>query len=134
MATLTHHREQVRFASGLDVLAAIWLFISAFVVPMYYGLAWSNAIVAVIVFILAGIRASNPTTSSGLSWVNFILGIWVLISPWAMHTTQTHAAITNNVIMGIIMILLPLWSALATGSETTTVRTTDTTDFTNRGL
>jgi hypothetical protein len=132
MAVLTHsHREQVRLASGLDVLAAIWLFISAFVVPMYYGLAWSNGIVAVVVFILAGIRATTTETSSGLSWINFLLGIWVLISPWALHTTQTHAAITNNVIMGIIMILLPLWSALAGG---TNVHTTDTTDMSSRGL
>jgi hypothetical protein len=130
MATLTHHREQVRLASGLDVLAAIWLFISAFVVPMYYGLAWSNGIVAVIVFILAGIRAASAETSSGLSWINFVLGIWVLVSPWAMHMTQTHAAITNNVIMGIIMIILPLWSALAGGSS---VRTGET-DMTSRGL
>lgn len=132
MAVLTQsHREQVRVASGLDVLAAIWLFISAFVVPMYYGLAWSNGIVAVVVFILAGLRASNTQTTSGLSWINFLLGIWVLISPWALHTTQTHGAITNNVIMGIIMILLPLWSALAGG---TSVRTTDTSDLNNRGL
>ncbi len=132
MAVLTHsHREQVRVASGLDVLAAIWLFISAFAVSMYYGLAWSNAIVAVVVFILAGIRATRAETTPGLSWINFLLGIWVLISPWAVHSTQTHAAITNNVIMGIIMIILPLWSALAGG---TNVRTTDTAELNNRGL
>ena len=132
MAVLTHsHREQVRVASGLDVLAAIWLFISAFAVSMYYGLAWSNAIVAVVVFILAGIRATRAETTPGLSWINFLLGIWVLISPWAVHSTQTHAAITNNVIMGIIMIILPLWSALASGSS---VRTTGETDVTSRGL
>jgi len=132
MAVLTHsHREQVRVASGLDVLAAIWLFISAFAVSMYYGLAWSNAIVPVVVFILAGIRATRAETTPGLSWINFLLGIWVLISPWAVHSTQTHAAITNNVIMGIIMIILPLWSALAGG---TNVRTTDTAELNNRGL
>jgi hypothetical protein len=133
MATLTHsHSEQVRVASGLDVLAAIWLFISAFAVPMQYGLAWSNAIVAVIVFILAGIRATNAGRSPGLSWINFLLGIWVLISPWAIvHTTLTHASVTNNVIMGIIMIILPLWSALAGGSDVTTA---DRTDMTPRGL
>jgi hydrogenase-4 membrane subunit HyfE len=118
MATISHpHENQVKVASGLDVLAAIWLFISAFTVPMTYSLAWTNGVIAVIVFVLAGIRASGAYDQSWLSWVNAILGLCALLAPWFASVNPRSPAIINNVITGGIIILLAIWSALATNTE-----------------
>lgn len=120
MTMMAHpHDTQVRTASGLDVLAGIWLFISAFVIRATTGLHWSNGIVAVAVVILAAIRAGGAYRESWLSWINALLGLWVLISPWVISRTPTHGIITNNVITGIVIIVLAAWSALASGSENT---------------
>lgn len=119
MATYAHpHEDQVKVASGLDVIAAIWLFISAFSVAMTHSLAASNAIVGVVVFVLACIRAFGAYGETWLSWVNAILGLWVLVSPWILQTAPGQTAITNNVITGIVIIVLAVWSALATNTET----------------
>jgi hypothetical protein len=124
MATLVHpHDGQVKLASGLDVLAAIWLFISAFTVMMGHSLALSNGIVGVCVFVLACIRAFGAYGDAWLSWVNAILGLWVLISPWTLRDVQMQSAVTNNVITGIVIMILAIWSALATNTEPTNTTT-----------
>jgi hypothetical protein len=115
--SVSTHEGQVKLASGLNVLAAIWLFISAFAVPMTYGLSWSNAIAAIIVFVLALTRVSGAYQRSALSWWNLVLGVWTIISPWVFRVDPASPAVNNNVITGLIIGALAIWSALATSSD-----------------
>ncbi len=115
MATVTPRREQVMTASGLDVLAGIWILISPFVLRfMPHQATTNNVILGIVIGILAAIRFSGAYGQSWLSWINVILGIWVLITPWVLRFSHFRTATTNNVIMGIIVIILAGWSALAT--------------------
>jgi hypothetical protein len=49
-----------------------------------------------------------------LSWTNFVLGLWLLISPFALGYSGTAA--TEAVIVGILIAALAFWRAL--GEET----------------
>lgn len=76
---------QVRTASGINVLLGIWLIIS----PWVFGYVsagpapmWNSVVVGAIVLILAATRFSNPDMAPGLSWVNLILALWTIASPW----------------------------------------------------
>jgi len=109
----------VQVASGLDVLAAIWLFISGFVIHGSYTMAWNNWIFAVIIGFFALCRTFGAYAQSWLSWLNLLMGIWVLISPWVLMGRPTNAMIWNNVITGAVIIILAGWSALATNSVQT---------------
>src|ERR1051325_464116 len=113
------HREQVATASGLDVLAGIWLLISPFVLLFHniHSAAWNNVILGIVIGVLALYRFVKPAEGVGVSWLNVILGIWVLISPWVLRFSGYHTATVNNVVMGIIVIILAAWSALATGTD-----------------
>jgi hypothetical protein len=121
--TVNSHATQVKTASGLNVIAAIWLFVSAFVVTMPLGVAWSNGITAIVIFVLALIRTGAPSRTVGLSWVNVVLGIWVFFSQWIIADGAAGSgAIINNVITGGVIFVLAFWSALAgsaRGVETT---------------
>jgi len=44
-----------------------------------------------------------------VSWINLILGIWLLISPFAIGTTAMSAAVGNNVVLGILLIATSWW-------------------------
>ena len=110
------HANQVRTASGLDVIASIWLFISAFAVTMTPAEAWSNAIAGVVVFVFSIIRTSGAYGQSWLSWINALIGLWVFFSPWILGS-PTGSVMANNLITGGVIFLLGLWSALATTSE-----------------
>jgi hypothetical protein len=50
---------------------------------------------------------SQPT-AGGANWVNVLLGIWVIISPFLIQFSQLPAAMWNNVIVGILIALLAL--------------------------
>jgi hypothetical protein len=114
MAHLAYHREQVRTASGLDILAGIWLLISPFVLGFETSQATTNnVILGIAIGVLAAIRFSGAYSASWISWINVVLGIWVLLSPWILGFSWVPESMTNNVIVGILVILLAGWSALA---------------------
>ncbi|HLH21268.1 MAG TPA: SPW repeat protein [Chloroflexota bacterium] len=106
---------QVQWASGLNVLAGIWLIISPWVlgfsrtdVPMM----WNNVIFGIIAAILAGIRAGGAYDAPWLSWINVLIGIWLFISAFVFATMAMPTPFWNNVILGIIVFVLGIVSAL----------------------
>lgn len=48
-------------------------------------------------------------------WVNLLLGIWLIISPWLLGYNTMRGPTQNAVVLGLIMIVLPLW---AVGQQT----------------
>jgi uncharacterized membrane protein len=107
-------QDQVRVASGLDMIAGIWLFVSSFVFRHSGVMAMDLAVIGVIVAILAAARAFGGYRPSWPSWVNAMLGLWVLVSPWLMTRAVEPQTMWNAVITGFVIIVLAIWSALAT--------------------
>jgi hypothetical protein len=121
MAYALKHQGQITTASGLDVLAGIWLLISPFVLVFQHnaGAITNNVVLGIVIGVLALYRFFAPARDAWVSWVNVLLGIWVLISPFVVGFNNMSTATTNNVIMGIIVIILAGWSALATTDTAT---------------
>lgn len=109
--------SQVKVASGLNFLAGVWMVISAWVYGAIYtsGSAWNSIIVGIVIAVFAAIRFFSPRSAVALSWINALLGIWVIISPWVYGYSGTNAPrMWNSVIFGIIVLILGVWSAAAT--------------------
>lgn len=114
------HHGQTFAASGLDILAGIWLIISPWVLAYaQLGAAASNAVVLGIIIALLACARFFGGAGVWASWLNFILGIWVLISPWVIGYAYNGVATRNAVIMGIIVLLLAFWSAVSDTGTTT---------------
>jgi hypothetical protein len=48
------------------------------------------------------------------SWILVIFGIWLIIAPFVLgYSTISGAATMNDVVLGIVILILSLWSALA---------------------
>jgi SPW repeat len=87
-------------SSWVNILLGIWVIVSPFVLAFHSSKAvWSNVIAGAIVGILAIIRWGVHQT--GWSWLNLILGIWLVISPFVLFLRGP--AMWNNVILGIII-------------------------------
>ncbi len=116
---MTRPDDASRPASVLNVLAGIWLIISPWVLGFVLAPAafWSTLLVGIAVLVLAAIRLAT-TGTSGLSWVNLLLGIWLIISPFALAFTAVQAAMGNAIFLGILVGIFSLWAAL--GAQTTT--------------
>jgi hypothetical protein len=92
-------------SSWVNILLCIWVIISPFILGFHSSSAvWSNVVAGVLVGILALLRWSMH--QPGWSWLNLILGIWLVISPFVLFISG--AAMWNNVILGIIVAALAL--------------------------
>lgn len=119
MAYAVKHPSAAATPSGLDVLAGIWLLISPFVLAFSANRAamTNDVVLGIVIGILALVRFFGPAQNVGISWLNFLLGIWVLISPFVLTFGTLRSATTDNVITGIVVIILSFGSAMATGSD-----------------
>lgn len=119
MAVAEVHRSeriQVQWASGLNILAGLWLIVAPFV--FRYGVAaaiWNDVVVGAVIAVLAIMRATSPERWQSLSWTNTILGVWLIIAPFVLGYSATTMAMRNDIFLGIIVVALSLWS----GYETT---------------
>jgi hypothetical protein len=104
------------------VLAGIWILISPFVLAFQHvnGAMTNNVIFGIVIGLLALYRFMNPAMNAGVSWLNVLFGIWILISPFVIGFNMDHVPTTNNVVMGIVVIILAGWSAVATSTDDNT--------------
>jgi len=107
------NRRSEQWQDAVNVILGIWLFISPWVLG-YSGAevqAWNSWVVAVIVFALS--VASLAQFRRWEEWINVLLGVWLIISPWVLHFSADTKATSNAVIVGIIVGLLALSSAIS---------------------
>lgn len=97
--------------SWINIVLGIWVIISPFVVQFARlpAAMWNNVIVGIVIAILAIIRTS-ASHQTGWSWANVILGIWMIISPFALGA-MTTAVLWNNILLGIVIALIATGSA-----------------------
>jgi hypothetical protein len=128
MAHAIKHDNYVATASGLDVLAGAWLVISPFVLAFssMNGARVNNIALGIVIGLISLFRVFNPRVGSGLSWLNALFGIWVVVSPWVVGFSRTQTAMVNNVVTGAVVVVLAVWSALASDTAEDDVSRTRT--------
>lgn len=93
--------------SWVNVVLGIWVLISPFVLTFpSQRMVWNNVATGIVVGIFAILRLS-ARSQSGWSWINVLLGIWLILSPFVLGFVH-GAALWNNVIVGIIIAALAL--------------------------
>jgi len=109
---MEEHLGHARTINAWNAAVAVLLFISPFVFAYATGTASSidDYIVAIVVFVLAGIRYFMPRQNVWASWVNLVLGIWLVISPFVFLYTNL-AAIWMSIIAGLVIGILSIASA-----------------------
>jgi hypothetical protein len=110
------HSKPIRVASGLNFLAAIYLIISAWARGVGGGGTANAIIFGIIVAILAASRFSGARPWA--AWIDALIGIWMIISPW-IYGYAGSGWMWNSIIVGVIMLVLGVWSAKAKDTVTT---------------
>ncbi len=95
--------ESVRFASGMNIMLALWLIFSPFILGYATnGLAlWNAVIVGLIILTLAWVRMLRPSHWLMLSWVNLLLSVWLTVSPFLLGIAADNTAKWNDIIVGL---------------------------------
>jgi hypothetical protein len=121
VATAVHHTyTSVKTASGLDMLAGIWLMLSPFLLGFadVSAASWNVMIVGGLVTLLAASREfGEGVRHTWPSWTTTALGAWLILSPLTLGYATASTAFWNSIVMGIVIIVLSAWSAMATPPE-----------------
>ena len=116
--------NQAKTASGINLLAGIWLIMAPFLLG-YSDFAeptWNDVLVGVAVVIVAGVKLSKPLSAAGISWVNVILGVWLIVAPFVL-SYEAQNAMWNDIVLGCIIAIFGIWSAVAARGTTATTTT-----------
>jgi len=98
-------------ASIVNIIFGIWTLISPFVLGFTRSprMTWINVIVGVVVIVLSGIQISTHDTA-GLGWINFLLGLWLIVSGFVFGMRVQPVYFWNEVVFGILIAIVSLWS------------------------
>ena len=110
-------RDQTDAVSAINILAGLWLIVSTWIFGFVpdEGATWNSIIVGIVVAILAAGRFSRGVAARGLSWVNGVLAVWMIISPFVYGYATNPGRTWNSIVVGIIVLVVAL--ASATGDE-----------------
>ena len=103
-------------ASGLNILAGLWLIISRFILgySALRGTMWNDVIVGIIIALIAAGKLSRGRSIQWLSWINVVLGLWLIVSPFIFGNAGNTRVLYNEFIVSIVVVILAAWSALST--------------------
>ncbi len=112
----------MRALSWVVVAVGIWEVIAAFVLnisaaPVSF---WNSIIVGILLIVLGGwaTMAVNPRAARTLNWINAVLGLWLIVSPFVLGATALAGPLWSEVIGGILAVVFSAWAALASTTRT----------------
>jgi len=118
---------EAQWSSGINLLLGLWLIVAPWVLN-YSGqnnAVWNEVIVGAAIALIAFARVSAPESWAPISWVNVILGGWMIIAPFVLTygtVGDTSAIYWNDIIVGTAVVILALVSS--TGSRRNTAAPT----------
>ncbi len=107
-------KRNLLFADWVNLVLAICLVLSPWVLAFSPGVVTYNAVIAGLVIGLIAVGAL-VAFAQWEEWVNLILGVWVLISPFVLGFATEMTAMWVHVIIGLVVALLAaveLWSVM----------------------
>jgi hypothetical protein len=105
--------RKMRWQDWGNLVVGAWLFISPWV--MQYPTDMPNVannvhLLGAAIFIFGAIAVLVPQVWE--EGINIVLGLWMIISPWALQY-QMHKDVTSNaIIVGILVVALALWAII----------------------
>ncbi len=114
--------DQVKFTAVMNITLSLWLILSPFILG-YSGLSGYNGVatieafvVGIPVLVLAATRFAHPTGRVWPTWVNALLGAWLIASPYLLGTSQVSGVLPNDLVVGIGILFCGLWNLMAASS------------------
>lgn len=113
----------MKMTAGLNLLVAIWFFVSPWLYGAYHmANAWNSWIIGAVLAIVAAICLNTSNrNAANLSWLSVILAVWVFFSPWIFHYSVDRDRFISSLCVGVVVFVLSMMSVMmASRSSSTT--------------
>lgn len=105
---------QSRLPAVIDVVLALWLILGSFIGG--FGNVPSKASDVILGFFLAflSVHRAIPTEESRwMSLVGIVIGCGAIAAPFVFSYSDVSSATTNNIIVGVLVVLVSAWGYMA---------------------
>lgn len=106
MKQLKHWQDPVNAVLGVGVVLSPW--VMGF---QDTTLAMANAVVIGLALIAAALGAIF-VPRAWEEWTEAILGLWLVVSPWALGFNTHYQATMNALVVGAVIVALALWTLM----------------------
>jgi len=114
--------KTAKILSWIIAIAGLWEIAAPFVFGMTATTAflWDAIIIGLALLILGAwaALANDESTIKNLNWVNAVLGLWLIIAPFILSYSSAAIAMWNDIVVGVIVVVLGVWAAMTVGSKT----------------
>ena len=105
--------QAMKMAAGLNLLLALWFFVSPWVYGAYMAPnAWNSWIVGAVLAIAAAFELGARRGAANLSWLSIVLSIWVFFSPWIYGYTANTGRFINSLCVGVVAFVLSVMTSV----------------------
>jgi hypothetical protein len=111
-------RDNAAIATNINIGTGVWLVLAPFILgyAAFAAPLWNDIVCGALIIVLGGVRRSGIMRNVGLSYTNAGIGAWLIIAPWVLPYEGLQPAIWNDVVVGILVLIMGIWSASATRS------------------
>ena len=94
----------------INLVLAVCLFISPWVIGFVAETTptWNAWIVGIALGVFA--VATLSMFAEWEEWVNFVLGLWLIVSPWLLGFAASVNAMWTHVVMGVLVAAVAAWA------------------------
>jgi hypothetical protein len=98
---------------AVNLVLGIWLAVSPFALAYADQAtpAWNAHVVGIVIVVLAA--AAIWAFQAWEEWINAVLGLWLIVSPWVLGFSGLEAPLWNQIVVGLAVGGLALWSAIS---------------------
>ncbi len=108
----------MNYGSGINIILGLWLIVSSWIVGYASpGMLWNNIVFGAAVVILSWIRLSVGSHPTIPSWLNALIGVWLVIAPF-VYAGVSLAQKWNSVVAGVLAFIFALVSGSARVTRT----------------
>jgi hypothetical protein len=95
----------------INFILGLWLIVAGFAISQGVRPVMAEEIVlGIIIACLAVISAARPSTV--ISWLVAVAGLWTVLAPAAMDYTRAASSRANDVVVGVLVLVLGIANAL----------------------
>lgn len=111
---MAYLKEEVRVANWVNILGGVWLIMAPFLIWFSERevAKWNSIGVGLAMIIVAVYGAARPLHKPGVIWINFVLAIWLLLSPFLLGFSSLLAPTLSHVAIGLLVAGLAAGAAL----------------------
>jgi hypothetical protein len=97
-----------RIAGVINFFVGIWVLISPFIIGFsgFRQFMLNNIIVGIVVLVVSAVQAWGEARTGGLSWINLILGLWLIVTAFTFNAQGLPGIVWNQIISGAIVAIL----------------------------